>query len=186
MRKTAVLIVVLVVLAIGAAAGWRWWTVWRFVQSTDDAYIQSDITVISPKVEGYLKEVRVEENQRVEPGQVLFVVDDRDFLAKARQADAAVATEEAIISTYDSRLRFQQAMIEQAAANLQSAEADLNRTQLDYKRYQTLASSDYASRQRFETADADARKADAALVKARAALVAEQNQLAVLQAQRRE
>src|SRR5579885_2328175 len=123
MRKTAVLIVVLVVLAIGAAAGWRWWTVWRFVQSTDDAYIQSDITIISPKVEGYLKEVRVEENQSVAAGDVLFVVDNRDFTAKAAQAEAAVATAEAVVATYASRLHFQRAMIEQAAAAAQSAEA---------------------------------------------------------------
>ncbi len=92
-------------LALGGGTGWYWWTDWRFQQSTDDAYVQSDITVISPKVEGYIKEVRVEENQPVDAGQVLFVVDDRDFAAKVAQAEAAVATEEASVLTYDSRMR---------------------------------------------------------------------------------
>src|SRR5260370_28178085 len=77
-------------------------------------------------------------------------------------------------------------MIQQAAATVQSAEADLSRAQLDYKRYTALVTSDFASRQRFETADADSRKAEAALGKARAALVAEQSQLAVLGSQKRE
>src|SRR5437773_9775379 len=123
MRNTAFGVLLLIVLALGAGAGWYWWTDWRFEQSTDDAYVQSDITVISPKVEGYLKEVRVEDNQAVAAGQVLFAVDDRDFAAKTAQAEAAVATEEAIVATYASRLGFQQAMIDQAAASVQSAEA---------------------------------------------------------------
>src|SRR6266568_1891456 len=186
MRQAALIVLVTIVLALGATTGWYWWTAWRFQQSTDDAYVQSDITVISPKIEGYIKEVRVEENQPVAAGQVLIVVDDRDFAAKVAQAEAAVATEEAIVATYVSRLGSQQAMIEQATASVQSAEADLNRAQLDYKRYTALVTSDFASRQRFETADADSRKADAALGKARAALVAEQSQLAVLHSQKRE
>src|SRR5712691_12295472 len=154
MRSTALILVAAIALVLGASVGWHWWTSWRFQQSTDDAYVQSDITVISPKIEGYIKEVRVEENQPVAAGQVLIVVDDRDFAAKVAQAEAAVATQEAIVATYSSRLGSQQAMIEQAAATVQSTEADLHRAQLDYKRYTALVTSDFASRQRFETADA--------------------------------
>jgi membrane fusion protein (multidrug efflux system) len=186
MRHVAVIVLLFVVLTLGAATGWYWWTEWRFQQSTDDAYVQSDTTVISPKVEGYIKEVRVEENQRVAAGDVLIVVDDRDFAAKVNQAEAAVETGGAVVATYASRLQSQQAMIDQAAATLQSTEADLNRAQLDYRRYASLVTSDFASRQRYETAQADSRKAEAALGKARAALVAEQSQLAVLKSQKHE
>jgi len=186
MRKLFWFLLLILVVGLGAGAGWHWWTVWRFQQSTDDAYVQSDITVISPKVEGYLKEVRVEENQPVAAGDVLFVVDDRDFAAKLAQAEAAVATEQAIVATYASRLKFQQAMIEQAAATVESAQTDLTRAQLDYKRYAALVSTDYASRQRYESAEADTRKAEAALGKARAALGAEQTQLTVLDSQKHE
>jgi hypothetical protein len=111
--------------------------------------------VISPKIEGYIKEVRAEENQPVTAGQVLFVVDDRDFAARTAQAEAAVATAEALVATYASRRKLQQAMIEQAGATVQSTEADLNRARLDFKRYTALTTSDFASRQRFETADAE-------------------------------
>ena len=173
-------------LALGGVGGWYWWEVLRFRQSTDDAYIQSDVSVISPKVEGYIKKVKVADNQQVAEGAVLFVIDDRDFKAKVALAEAAVATEEATIATYESRLKLQQAMIDQAAAVLKSAEADLSRAQQDYKRYSALMTSDFASRQRFEQAEADARKAEATLAKSRAALGAEQNQLAVLHSQQRE
>jgi membrane fusion protein, multidrug efflux system len=186
MRKKLVLGLALVVLGLGGAGGWYWWTVLRFQQSTDDAYIQSDVSVISPKVEGYIKKVKVSDNQRVAEGAVLFVIDDRDFKAKVAQAEAAVALEEASVATYDSRLKLQQAMIDQAAAVVQSSEADLSRAQQDYKRYSALMTSDFASRQRFEQAQADARKAEAALAKSRAALAAEQNQLSVLHSQQHE
>jgi membrane fusion protein, multidrug efflux system len=186
MGKTLVIGLVLVALALGGTGSWYWWTVWRFQQSTDDAYVQSDVSVISPKVEGYIKKVKVADNQQVTEGAVLFVIDDRDFKAKVAQAEAAVALEEASVATYDSRLKLQQAMIDQAAAVVQSAEADLSRSQQDYKRYSALMTSDFASRQRFEQSEADARKAEAALARTRAALAAEQNQLGVLRSQQRE
>ncbi len=135
MRKKIVAGLAVVVLALAGIGGWYWWDVLRFRQSTDDAYVQSDVTVISPKVEGYIKKVKVAENQEVAEGAILFVIDDRDFKAKAAQAEAAVATAEATIATYESRLKLQQAMIDQAAAVVQSAEADLSRAQQDYKRY---------------------------------------------------
>src|SRR3977135_572259 len=116
-----------------------------------------------------MKEVRARDNEAVAAGQVLFVVDDRDFAAKLAQAEAAIATQEASVATYATRLKLQQAMIDQAAAHPRSAEVRITRAQLDYKRYTSLVTSDNASRQRYESAEADSRKADAALGKARAA-----------------
>jgi len=186
LRKVFFILLPLAVLTLGAAGGWYWWHVLRFLQSTDDAYVQSDVTVISPKVEGYIKKVKVTDNQEVAEGAVLFVIDDRDFKAKVAQAEAAVAIEEASVASYDARLKLQQSMIDQAGAALASAEADLDREQQDYKRYSALMTSDFASRQRFEQAQADARKGEAAVARSRAALAAEQNQLAVLRSQQRE
>ena len=186
MRGKIVIAAVVLVLALGGYGGWYWWTDWRFFESTDDAYIASDVSVISPKVEGYIKEVRVRENQAVKKGAVLFVIDHSDFAAKVAQNQAAVATEEAAVATYDSRLDLQQAMIAQAQATLQSAEADLLRTQQDYKRYSQLMSSDFASRQRFDQAVADQRKAEAETAKSQAALAAAKSQVGVLRSQRRE
>jgi membrane fusion protein, multidrug efflux system len=173
-------------LTAGGVGGWYWWNVLRFLQSTDDAYVQSDVSTISPKVEGYIKKVKVTDNQEVAEGAVLFVIDDRDFKAKVAQAEAAVAIDEASIASYEARLKLQQSMIDQATASVTSAEADLDREQQDYKRYSALMTSDFASRQRFEQAQADARKGGAAVARSRAALGAEQNQLAVLRSQQRE
>jgi membrane fusion protein (multidrug efflux system) len=186
MRKKLVVMLGVIVLVAVAAGGAYWWTVLRFFESTDDAYVASDVSVISPKVEGYLREVRVADNQRVRKGDVLFVIDDRDFRAKVALAEAAVAAGEATIATYDSRLKYQQSLIAEAAATLASNEADLARTQGDLNRYSALVTKDFASRQRFEQAQADARKAAAAVARGRAALAAAQDQLGVLKSERGE
>src|SRR5262249_62069863 len=144
-------------------------------QYSDDAYVQRDVTVISPKVEGYIKKVKVADNEQVAEGAILFKIDDRDFKAKVAQAEAAVSLEEASVASYDSRLKLQQAMIDQAAAVVQSAEADLLRMQQDYKRYSTLMTSDFASRQRFEQAEANTRKAETRPAKRHAAPAAGRN-----------
>jgi membrane fusion protein, multidrug efflux system len=184
MRNAAFLLVIAILAAVCGAAGWYWWTEWRFVESTDDAYVHADTSIVSPKIDGYIEQVRVRDNQPVAAGDVMFVIDDRDYAAKTAQAEAAVATAEATVTTYANRLELQQAMIGQAEAAVTAAEVDLERTRLDRRRYAALASSDFASRQRFETADADARKAEAALDKARAAHVAERDQLLVLKSQK--
>src|SRR4030081_1708535 len=125
MRKTLLVLLPVMLLALGAVGGWYWWTVWRFLQSTDDAYVQSDVTLISPKIEGYIKEVRARDNEPVAVGRVLFFIDDRDFAGKAAHPEPVLATQEATVATYGTRLKLQQTMIDQATANLRSAEADL-------------------------------------------------------------
>src|SRR5437763_808681 len=140
MRKFLVILLPVLVLALLAAGGWYWWTEWRHLQSTDDAYIQSDISLISPKIEGYIKEVRAKDNQPIAAGEVLFVIDDRDLAAKLAQAEAAVATAEAAVDTYESRLDLQRAVIDQAKAEVTAAEAEKARTERDYQRYKQLLS----------------------------------------------
>ncbi|MGD0109366.1 MAG: biotin/lipoyl-binding protein [Rhodopila sp.] len=79
-----------VVLALAAAAGLYgryWWTDGRFLIATDDAYVQADNVIISPKISGYLSAVLVADNQQVRAGEVLARIDDRDYrTAVARRA----------------------------------------------------------------------------------------------------
>src|SRR5690349_13254402 len=173
MRKRVLFVLLGLLIVAGLGGGAWWWTIGRFFESTDDAYVQSDITVVAPKVEGYIREVRVQQNQGVKAGDILAVIEDRDFVARAAQAQAALDTERASVVTLDSKIGWQRSQIEQAVANVASAEADLSRAQRDWERYRSLIREDYASRQRYETAEADAKKAEAALSRMKAALAAE-------------
>src|SRR5262245_16753530 len=81
-------------LALGAAwYGYNWWTVGRFFESTDDAYVGGDITVIAPKVAGFITEVAVSDNHAVHAGDLLVKLDDRDYRAGLAKAVASVAAE---------------------------------------------------------------------------------------------
>jgi membrane fusion protein (multidrug efflux system) len=172
---------------IGAAwYGHEWWTVGRFIDSTDDAYVGGDVTVIAPKVAGFIVEVAVTDNQAVHAADLLVKLDDRDYRAALAKAAAAVAGQEATLANLDATRSLQDSMIAQAEAEVAAAEAEVARSRFDVMRYNRLASDQYASLQRFQQADADNKKAIAAVEKARAALAAARRRLDVIDTQKQQ
>src|SRR5580704_5393225 len=91
--------------------GYDYWTVGRYLVSTDDAYVKADNTTIAPRVSGYLTEVLVGDNERVTAGQVMARIDDRDFKVALDQSKADVAAAEAAINSKKAQLDVQQAVI---------------------------------------------------------------------------
>jgi membrane fusion protein (multidrug efflux system) len=166
-----------------AGAGWQWWTVWRFVESTDDAYVQSDMAVISPQVSGYVRAVQVADNQQVSAGDVLVAIEDRDFAARVAAGEAEVAARQADIASIQRQIALQRSLVVQAQAAVGGAEADLTQARQDHDRYQALSRQDFASRQRLESATASLQRAEAGVDQARAAVTAAQDRLPVLQAE---
>ena len=184
-RHLLVALAVIAVLAL-AGIGTYWWTTLRFIETTDDAYVASDTTIIGPKIDGYVRAVPVRDNQQVKAGDVLVIIDDRDFAAKLGEAEAALAAERAQLETLGSQIALQHALIAEAGANMANAEAEQGRAATDLTRYRDLIASKVASTQRYEQAAADAKKAAAVLAAMRAAATAAQGQLGVLQAQLRQ
>src|SRR5258708_20852094 len=78
--KRVALAALVVAAAIGAGRfAHDWWTVGRFMESTDDAYVGGDVTVIAPKVPGFISHLAVRDNQRVHAGDLLLQLDHRDY-----------------------------------------------------------------------------------------------------------
>src|SRR6266513_3548751 len=117
-RKVLMAGAAVAVIAGGAWYGWDYWTVGRYLVSTDDAYVKADNTTIAPKVSGYLSEVLVGDNERVAAGQILARVDDRDFKVALDQAKADVAAAEAAVTSKRAQLDVQQAVIAAAKATI--------------------------------------------------------------------
>jgi membrane fusion protein (multidrug efflux system) len=186
LRRFALYGLALLIGLVAASYGHQWWTVGRFVESTDDAYVGGDVTVIAPKVAGFIAEVAVTDNQAVHAGDLLVKLDDRDYRAALAKATAAVAAQEATLANLDATRRLQESMIAQAEAEVAAAEAEVARSRFDVVRYSRLASDQYASLQRFQQADADNKKAIAAVEKARAALAAAQRRLDVIDTQKQQ
>ena len=183
-KKAFLSLAALAAVAGAAYGGWHWWSYSRFIETTDNAYIGADITVVAPKVTGYITTMAVADNQQVRAGTVLFEIDASDYRAKVAQAQAAVQARRAAIDVIDKQLASQQATIAEADASWRSTRADQVRSEEDLKRYRQLAASNYVSNQKLEVAQADQRKARAAVDRADAARSVEQNQIAVLQANR--
>ncbi len=174
-------------IGVGAAGyGHHWWTVGRFIESTDDAYVGGDVTVIAPKVAGFIADVAVTDNQAVRAGDLLVKLDDRDYRAALAKTVAAVAGQQATLANLDANRRLQEAVIAQAKAELTATAAEIARTGYDVDRYRSLAQDQFGSRQRFQQADADHEKALAADARARAALDATQRQLEVIDTQKQQ
>ncbi|KWE92970.1 hemolysin D [Burkholderia ubonensis] len=178
---------VFIVLVALAAFGWRWWTVGRYIEHTDDAYVRADIVTASSRVAGYVARVAVDDNQPVRRGDVLVMLDDRDYRAKVDDAQAAVAAadatfqaEQAAAATLDAQVGQQRSVIEQAQADAAAARAEAARRDADALRYKQLLAESAASGQRWEQAHADALKARAELARASAAVRAQGDQQTVL------
>lgn len=173
----------LLFVAAAALLSYRWWTVGRFMESTDDAYVGGDITVIAPKVSGFIARVAVTDNQTVHAGDVLVELDNRDYVAGRARAVAAVAAQEAAIANLSATRHLQEAVIAQAQAGIIAADAEIERSQQDQVRYRRLEKLSAVSTQESQKADADYKNAIAAGVRARAALAASQRQLDVIDSQ---
>jgi len=174
---------IIVVVIVIAAAATYWFTVLRFVQSTDDAYVGGNVTVMAPKVNGFVAELLVSDNQRVKANQVLIRLDSRDYDARLAQADADVQGARAAVAELEARQQLQAAVINQSQAQVRASAAEVTRSASDQVRYRQLVKDQAVSNQVVERADADYLKARATLDNSNAVALASQRQLAVLAAQ---
>jgi membrane fusion protein (multidrug efflux system) len=174
------------ILAGGLCFGWTWWRLQRFLEATDDAYVEADISTIAPRVAGLVREIRVADNQPVLRGAELVVIDDRDLQARLAEVRARRSARHAAMNSLDRESSLQSAAVARASADVESASAERERAELDRSRYEELATSQLVSRQRVELARLDARKMQSALTAARATLVLEQRRADLLIARKEE
>ena len=169
--------VVVIALIVGGVIWWQGKQRW---EATDNAFVQADTVLVSPRISGSVIEVLVRDNQRVEAGQILARLDDADARAALAQAQANLTAVMAAVDNVDARAAQEQATIaERAAAVTQArAQAGLARAQVD--RYGKLAEQGWVSQQRIQTERASAETAAASVDQAQAALTAEQRTAAVL------
>ncbi|GJD58545.1 HlyD family secretion protein [Methylobacterium dankookense] len=184
--RRAILLLLLGGLAGGGGyAGWQWWNVGRFFVSTDDAYVQADISVLAAKVSGYLDAVPVVNGQAVKKGAVIAKLDDGDYRLALKAAEDKLATQVSTISRIGRQAEAAQAQVAQAVAQVDAVRADAVRAAADYARA-TQMQADYVAKSRIDQAKADRDRTEASVKSAEAALLAAKANVAVLEAQKRE
>src|SRR6516165_1312219 len=159
---------------------WDTWVGASVRQTTDDAYVRSDMTPLSAKIEGYVRRVPVNDFQQVMAGDLLIEIEDDDYRARADQAEAELAGAEAAIENLKSRKALQQSQIAEAQDAINATQADVDRTQKEAVRQQKLLAYTFGTPQKVEQAVADEKRFEANLARNEAALAAAQRQMAVL------
>ncbi|WP_036216168.1 HlyD family secretion protein [Massilia alkalitolerans] len=146
------------------------------LQSTENALVRGQVTIISPQLSGYVVEVLVQDFQPVRKGELLMRIDDRIPTQRLEQARAELATRRAALENYAQSNRSAQATIAQNQATLASSEAQARRAEADLRRVEELAADGSLSARERDAARSTRAQAVAARDQARAALeIARQN-----------
>ncbi|CAN5332143.1 HlyD family secretion protein [soil metagenome] len=138
-----------VIVLVGLSGAWAWAhdEGAGAAQSTDDAYVQADYSTVAPKVAGLIAAVLVEDNQQVRRGQLIAVIDDRDFRVAAAAAEAELKGAQARAAGLRAALQRQSSVIAQAGATVDADTAAIALSSANAQRYQDLASDGSASLQ---------------------------------------
>lgn len=182
-NKKKIRLTLIALAIVGAIGGGAYWNTHRFVESTDNAYVKADLTAITSKVEGHIKNLKVSDNQYVKRGDVLVELDDRDYAVQLEQLEAQVLAKEAALRVLESKMGVQNAQVAQAFALKQAADADSVRATKDANRFDALLRDQYTTTQRAETAKSEELRADAQASASAARVRVETEQLKSFSAQ---
>jgi membrane fusion protein, multidrug efflux system len=182
LKRVALAIAVIVVVAAAGYYGWRWYDRTRSVQRTDDSYVRGEITGISPRVTGYATEVLVDDDMEVKAGQVLVRIDPRDFRVAVERAQAALDQAKAALSQIQAQRQLQNSKIAVAEAALRSAEAQARNADITLRRATELLQREAGPQVTVDTSTAAAATAHASVDQATANVAFEREQFVVLDA----
>jgi membrane fusion protein, multidrug efflux system len=180
-RPAAVALAVAIVVVL--VTHWTRWEGEARFQTTNDAYLQADLTPISAKVSGYIRSMQVQDYDRVAAGQVIAEIVDDEYRAAVAQSEANVALAETQIRTLEAQRRLEAALVKGARAVLAATVAGLEQNHRDLQRARQLLATGSGS---VETTERTATSRAQLLAQAeqnRAQIEAAERQLDVLTSQ---
>ncbi|MFZ1973863.1 MAG: HlyD family secretion protein [Candidatus Acidiferrales bacterium] len=165
----ALVVLLAAVVVFTITRNWNSWEGGRIEQVTDDAYVRGDLTPLSTKVPGVVRDVKVSDYQQVHKGDLLVQLEDDDYLAQVAQATAAVEAAKAAIENNRRQRELQDTKIDRALAGIDEAksqitaaeagkeavQADVVRTQDERRRQEALFQTHSTTEQKVEQAVAD-------------------------------
>jgi membrane fusion protein (multidrug efflux system) len=169
-------------LVAGTLSGARWYTTWRYVESTNNAYLRADQVAMAPRVSGQVAEILVGDNEQVAAGQPLVRIDARRYEMAVGQAKATVEARTADVAKSEADLAQQDAIIAQAVADVDNAKATSDLASREFDRSAQLASRGYATQQKSEQTESALAQAKSAAALKQAVLDAARGKVAALKA----
>jgi len=162
---------------------WNRWESNSRTQTTDDAYLQADLTPVAAKVSGYVTSMPVQDFERVRAGQLLVQIDQRDYVAAVDQLTASVNAAAATIEALKAQRSLQSANVEAAKATIAATSANVDQNERDLARQKRLLETGSSSTEATEKLQTTHAQLAAQLQQNRAQEVAASRQLEVLAAQ---
>src|SRR3954447_25549370 len=153
-------------------------------ESTNDAYVTADFTLVAPRVAGQISEVLVADNQLVRAGELLVRIDNRDFRAALSSAQADVVAAKAAVANHDAEIARHPSLVDQARATLRGDEASIAFARANAARYRNLSDAGAGTTQEQQQSSSALAEQLAQLSRDQAALAATEQNLGVLRAQR--
>lgn len=181
-KRPGIVALVLLVLLILICVSIFWWRHSRNHASTDDAFIDGNVSTVSPQASGRVVKLFVVDNQHVDANQPLVEIDARDYRVKLDQATAQMADAQSQLAQAVTRVGVQQASAQQAAANVRQINASLEKAEQDLKRYRAVNQA-AVSQQEVDAASASVRGLRAQHDAARQAVDGAKAQIEVAKAQ---
>ena len=178
-----VVIIAAAVILVVVTTRWTRWVGGAGWQSTDDAYLQADVTPIAAKVAGYVKEVPVQDYERVKAGQLIAQIVDDDYRATQAQAQANADAAAAQIQALEAQRTLQQANVQAAAAVVAATRANVDQNGRDIARQKRLVEAGSSSTEATEKVQNMRADLQAQLQQTRAQAEAARRQVEVLTAQ---
>ena len=120
-RRTILSTLLGMVLIGGAGFGITEATYYGRHVDTDDAHIDAEISPVIARIGGYIDSVRFVDNQRVNKGDTLVILDGRDFRVKLEQAEAALASSNSSVTVSEANIMSTEATIGAAVADVEAA-----------------------------------------------------------------
>ena len=181
MNKKLITFCLMAVMALGIAV--YWFTAGRYQESTDNAYIQSDMVYISSKLSGFVDAGWIKDNQLVHKGDVLARIRPTDFQLMVDEKLAAVHSAQASIGQLKSQRALQESLIQGAKAEQVAAQADFKLAKAELERVIPLHKKGYISQDKLDNAQTAKSKAQALLQANTAKLESSRRQLSVMDSQ---
>ena len=151
--------------------------------STDDAYVQADMTFMSPKISGYVATVPVVENQHVKAGEPLVMMDDGDYTIAVAQTEAQIVTQGKTLERIAAQTEAARASLLQAQAQKASSEAAAANAVRGADRARQLVKSKVGSQSALDDAQTEVDQSKAAVAGADAQIASANANIGVLEAQ---
>lgn len=158
--------------------------IWMNTETTDNAYVEVDITSVSSEISGIIEEILVLENTPVEKGQVIAKISDTIYKAQYQKALSSLQSSQYGLYAIETKIKLAALEKDKAQDDLEFAQTNYKIASADYVRTKELSKDKFASKQKLDASEIAYEKAKTTLAQAKVNLAISTEKLALLEVEK--